>query len=400
MKSSVIVVLAALAAVVLTACGGAARPIGPAADVVAPPEYSVVTLGFLGDGSESWAVGVNNSNQVVGVSYTTADGYYGPHHGFLWENGVMQDLGTLGGTRSYPTEINDRGQVVGWADTPDGALHAFFWDKGSMQDLGPVAVSHWNLNRYTAAHVNNRGQVIGNRPGGGPFLWQDGVTQELPLAAANGINNQGQVVGSVLSDSAGVLRTRAALWEDGVVTELGTLGGSGSSGTAISNSGWVAGVSGSGPLPNATYCRYGGTYPFRWKTGGMENLGNAWPTECRYKVISVTDQGQVVAQVPGEDDTHFWDHGVWHSVQWAMRWGGVNNHGVITGSVGFGGSGFVWQDGVRHDLPPGSGTDGLAINDANVVAGSSRVDPSSYHTVATIWVPAQAVVSISASAPR
>ena len=42
------------------------------------------------------------------------------------------DLGTLGGSRSSAYGINNRGQVVGVAETADGDLHAFLWNSGTM----------------------------------------------------------------------------------------------------------------------------------------------------------------------------------------------------------------------------------------------------------------------------
>jgi len=43
--------------------------------------------------------------------------------------GVMTDLGTLGGEYSVARGINGRGQVVGWSATADGRHHAFLWEK-------------------------------------------------------------------------------------------------------------------------------------------------------------------------------------------------------------------------------------------------------------------------------
>ena len=70
----------------------------------------------------------------------------------------MTDLGTLGGTNSYAIAINDRGQVVGYSGTDRGMTgHAFLYSDGAMTDLGTLggAVGSW------ASAINDRGQVVG-----------------------------------------------------------------------------------------------------------------------------------------------------------------------------------------------------------------------------------------------
>ena len=110
-------------------------------------------LGMLGGAqvdSESGASGINNAGQVVGWSSPDATNFSSnsiapDEHAFLWQNGAMTDLGTLGGTpdNSAAFAINNAGQVVGWSDiTPLTGTdrysfeHAFLWQNGTMTDLG------------------------------------------------------------------------------------------------------------------------------------------------------------------------------------------------------------------------------------------------------------------------
>src|SRR4029079_18565190 len=65
--------------------------------------------------------GINNSGQVTGVLFPNNS-----YHAFFYSRGATVDLGTLGGTTSFGTAINNSGQIVGYSTTPsDEAIHAF-----------------------------------------------------------------------------------------------------------------------------------------------------------------------------------------------------------------------------------------------------------------------------------
>jgi probable HAF family extracellular repeat protein len=184
-------------------------------------------LGALGTGTDAFAMGINEKGQVMGISYTNATpnqvitgcSFGGPiptQDPFLWENGKMIDLGTLGGTCGFPYWINDNGQVVGSSDLAgDLASHPFLWSHShGMQDLGTLGGTSGS-----ASMINEAGVVVGGALLEGDtllhaFVW-NGTMQDIGAldgcAYAFSINAGGQVVGN-----SGVgCNTKSFIWQSG-----------------------------------------------------------------------------------------------------------------------------------------------------------------------------------------
>jgi probable HAF family extracellular repeat protein len=166
----------------------------------------------------------NASGLVIGLSgpcvppsLLTSGGV--PAHAVIWERGRATRLGTLGGTRALPSEINSRGQVVGLSFLPgDAVFHAVLWQKGGVTDLG---VLPGDVNSF-AAGLNDNGQAVGgsftlNETSSSPFLWQDGVMTDLStlikpgstsltITFANDINSRGEILAEAFNPSSGESR--------------------------------------------------------------------------------------------------------------------------------------------------------------------------------------------------
>jgi len=184
-------------------------------------------------GNNGQASDINNRGQVVGFAEngavdsscsagTTNNRIQQP---VLWENGKAQALPTVGGDPDgFAIAINDQGQAVGDSGNCAGAIHAVLWENDKawpLSDLGGGAI---------AQGINDQGQIVGRVFSGKTFLaalWQNGVLINLKTlpgdfaALATGINNRGQIVGSTLD--RGFNWSHAFIYQDGVMTDLNKL---------------------------------------------------------------------------------------------------------------------------------------------------------------------------------
>jgi len=326
------------------------------------PHYNVIDLGTLG-GTYSGAGGISNSGWVEGWTSLSGDN----ERAFLWRKGVTTDLGTLGGPNSDAGwRPSERGEAGGGSDTttPDAngedycgygtylICHPFVWRDGVMTPLPTLGGN----NGY-AAGVNNRGQVVGNAEYDTPdptcelpydylqigaVVWENGkIIKNLkplpgdPDAAAFAINDWGQVTG--VSGGCSIPPFHAVLWQNGKAIDLGNFGGTTSEGIDINSLGEVVGVS--YLSDNTTY------YSFLWRNGVMTNLGTV-PGDVSSEADGLNDWGQVVGgsyDANGNNRAYIWQNGVMTDLNTLIPSnsplylleanGGINDRGQIVGTA-------------------------------------------------------------------
>jgi probable HAF family extracellular repeat protein len=270
-------------------------------------------LGTFG-GNLSQATAINSRRQIVGFalnkipdSFSMFDKIFeGPSEGtqtraFLWEHEHMEDLGTLGGPDALGVFVNERGQVAGFSytnSTPNPTTgipttDPFLWKNGRMIDIGSLGGTFGFPN-----DLNNRGQVVGqsNLAGdqfGDPFLWDSEKLTDLftssiggnPLTAER-INDSGEVVGAAAFPGRPF---EAYLWRNGVATDLGTVGDDGCS--------WAHAINSRGQVVGQSFACDGSTgTTFLWEKGSMVDLNGLIPLNSNLHLVdaqAINDRGEI-----------------------------------------------------------------------------------------------------------
>ena len=308
------------------------------------------------------------------------------------------DLGTFGGPASYFAgaggSLSNHGTAAGSADTatpdpfPDFCFdpdcfvgHAFQWQNGELTDLGALADGwssqvNWISDNGNITGISQNGEIdpLLGIPEFHGVLWQNGGMTDLGTLAggyetlASSVNNRGQVAGFALNTTSDPFclfapgfcntQTRAFLWRKGVMQDLGTLGGPDALAFYLNDHGQVTGFSYINSSPNSAADACGADIPtvdpFLWQKGkGMTDLGTLGGT-CGIPA-ALNNQGQVVgfSDMSGDSTIHP----------------------------------FLWtQPGPMTDLGTFGGDNGQAnwINDAGEVVGKADLPGSETHD-AFLW---------------
>jgi probable HAF family extracellular repeat protein len=303
-----------LAALALSAASLAAQPPTYRITVIEGPPPPIAAPGVF-------AADLNNRNEIVG-SFNDPQGF---PHAFLWQDGDVIDLGHLGsGQFANASAINDRTEVVGTSlgDDPSG-FRAFLWKEGEISDIGPGPELDVQFMLPTA--IDNKGRVVGEMDidvREFPFLRRrDGTYVELPALPGApqdpdqsdtlfvnvvAMNNHRLRVGT--SDSPD--GDRAVLWTGRAITNLGVLPGDlTSSANDVNDHGQVVGTSGAAALR-----------PFVWKDGVMTELPKFAPAASFHgAALSINDRGTIVGTMTGVGGNPpptpvLWQNGTLHDV--------------------------------------------------------------------------------------
>jgi probable HAF family extracellular repeat protein len=264
---------------------------------------AVTNIGTLG-GSSSSGSGINDLGQVTGSSFIAGDSV---SHAFFWDpiKIAMTDLGTLSGSSSSGSGINNLGQVTGSSSIAGGSYsHAFFWDPTTniMTDLGAPGSLF-----SSGSAINDAGRVTGSAYPANKFIikatiWDPTMNNIGSVFGSSiesygvDINNAGSVTGGYYVNG---MASHTFIWDPitSAMTDLGTLGlidqsHSYSYGSGINDKGLVTGTS--------------DQHAFTWDptTGVMTNLGTLGGSSSSGSGINNLGQVTGSSSIAGDSASH------------------------------------------------------------------------------------------------
>lgn len=265
-----------------------AQPLAASAAADPSARYTVVDLGTMG-GTVVRAQDLNNRGQVVGFA-TIPEGLQ-PSRAFLYLAGHMRNLGSAGGWSCTVAAINDRQILVGDAafrlskgEPAAGSLRAVVHRGGIFVPLKTLATPEDS----SATDINNRDQIVGYS-GHRPVLWEEDTVTELPMpngdmGFAQAINDHGLIAGHWSTRDGA--RSGMCLWRDGLYEDITPPDG----GQAVPK-----GINNRGEIVGWWRQKDGGACAFLWRDGEMRGLDRGGVGEAAANAIN--EAGQVVGMV-------------------------------------------------------------------------------------------------------
>ncbi|HET6576701.1 MAG TPA: PKD domain-containing protein [Gemmatimonadales bacterium] len=325
----------------------------------------------------AFALAVNDAADVTGVM--VADGM---EHAFRWRAGVLTDL-TQPGELAHGLAINAAGVVVGFFIPADGKANAFRWEDGVRTTL-PSFCPPGSGGDDRAQGINASGQIVGHSISCAsgqsvPVIWENGgmVALPLPSGAAGGeataINTTGTIVGWYVAPGADRF---AIVWQNGVIIDLGLLGGAQAEAIAINDNGQVVGRRNINGEDRA----------FLWQNGTTIDLGSGRATAINNAGQIVGEVGQVAVRWPNAAASPIPIPDL-SATSTASRAGGINAGGAIVGgsTPGIGGDLHAYLASPENKPPvadaggPYTGNEGTAVTLTAAASSDVNGDALSYH---------------------
>ncbi|MEW6736800.1 MAG: DUF3466 family protein [Acidobacteriota bacterium] len=339
----------------------------------------MTALPTLANGKGALGVAISNPG-FFGPNFTgDAELANGNTHAFRYNSVTMRDLGTLPGTtHSHGRDINDTGEVVGWAQSADGTLKAFLYRNNQMIDISNGSVS-------AAYGINNTSQVVG-------YFQSDDVhhafkyetaTGHTDLGTPNGysysyalaINQAGQIIGYVASAPFQTGNYRSFIFDS--TNGFQIIGNTNNFANGINSDGQVVGSFKINANTN---------HGFIYHNSTMTDLNDLIPANSGWVITnarSINDKGQIVGAgtINGESHAFLMTPLPSTIIELPLDPERLNNKTQVVGEAG--GHAVLWQqsNGLTDigTLPNGNSSHAYDINDATTIVGKSLIGNGDTH---------------------